>query len=276
MKFVEGSAEYEKLTKKIYEDILAHDEVQNIDVQHDVSIKGVSGIEHQIDVYWEYKYAGTTHKVLIECKNYKHNVSLIHARNMKGLLDDIPNSSGILVTTKGYQSGVIKYAGSYGIGLKLLRPPKEQDWDGGVQIINIDMLFIQNHYFDIKPTFDLNDSGTKKVADETKGEFSLPVDGISISDDGVQFIPLNTWLDKNVKGDDSYGVESTEIIYPESSFLVAPDGYMLKLKQVEVKFLVSSTKQTLTMDHMTFVDAVLEDSTTGRVEHMLNMHNKRV
>lgn len=274
MKFIEDSTEYEKLTKKIYEDILAHDGVQNIDVQHDVSIKGVSGVEHQIDVYWEYKYAGTTHKVIIECKNYKYNVSLIHARNMKALLDDIPNSSGILVTTKGYQSGVIKYATSYGIGLKLLRLPREEDWDGCIQIINIDMHFIRNHYFDIKPIFDLNDAGTKKAAHETKGEFSLPVDGISISDDGIESIPLNAWLDKNVKGVDSYGVENIEVICPESSFLVSPDGYMLKLKQIEVLFIVSSNKQTLTMDHMSFVDAVLEDSATGSVEHMLNTHNK--
>ena len=273
MKFIKDPTEYEKLTRKIYEDILAHDGVQNIDVQHNVSLKGVSGVEHQIDVYWEYKYAGIAHKVIIECKNYKHNVSLIHARNMKALLDDIPNSSSIIVTTKGYQSGVIKYADSYGIGLKLLRLPREEDWDGCIQIVNIDMHFIRNHYFDIKPIFDLSDAGTKKVADETKGEFSLPVDGISISDGGINPIPLNAWLDRNVKGFDSYGIESTETIYPESSFLVSPDGDMLKLKKVEVLFMVSSDKQTLTIDHMSFVDAVLEDSATGNVEYMLNTHN---
>ncbi len=70
MKVSETSTDYEKLARKIYEDILMVEGVDNINVQHNVKIKGKSGVEHQIDVFWEYKYAGVTHKVLIECKNY--------------------------------------------------------------------------------------------------------------------------------------------------------------------------------------------------------------
>lgn len=269
MKFVENSTEYEKLTQKIYEDILSHEGVDNIDVRHDAKIDGISGVKHQIDVYWKYKYAGMSHKVLIECKHYNENVSLLHARNMKGLLADIPNSSGILITTKGYQSGVKKYSDFYGIGLKILRKPREADWDGGIQIVNIDMHFIRNNYLDIKPAFDLNDSETENVAKDSSGQFSVPVDGITILDSEKEAIPLNLWLDREVKGNGSYGVEQLETIVPQSSYLVTAEGHKLKLKQVEVRFSVSSTKQTLTMDFMSFTDAVLEDSSTGSVEHML-------
>jgi len=40
--------------------------LKTIVVRHDVRLKGRSGQEYQIDVYWEYKIAGVTHKVAIE------------------------------------------------------------------------------------------------------------------------------------------------------------------------------------------------------------------
>ena len=69
MKVSETSEDYEKLVKKIYEDILALEGVENIEVKHNEKVNGKSGVEHQIDVFWEYRYADVTHKVLIECKH---------------------------------------------------------------------------------------------------------------------------------------------------------------------------------------------------------------
>jgi hypothetical protein len=117
--------EYEALTKKTYEAILG-----NIDVRHNVKVRGRSGVEHQIDVFWEFRQAGVTHRVLIECKNHASNLTMEKARNFHSVVQDIGNCIGIMVTKTGYQSGAADYCRAYGLQMKVLRSPTEEDWDG--------------------------------------------------------------------------------------------------------------------------------------------------
>ena len=67
--------DYELLTQAVYQTILTKEGYQNIEVQHDVDLKGRSGTTHQVDVYWRFKQAGVEHTVLVECKNYSQNGS---------------------------------------------------------------------------------------------------------------------------------------------------------------------------------------------------------
>lgn len=132
--------EYELLTQAIYKDILAREGVSTANVQHNVSIAGRSGVEHQVDVYWEFKQAGITHRVLIECKNYASNLTLEKARNFFAVVHDIGNCVGIMVTKTGYQSGAAAFCKHYGLALKLLRKPTERDWEGRIKEIHINMI----------------------------------------------------------------------------------------------------------------------------------------
>lgn len=122
--------EYEKLTQHIYQCILNRDGYQNINVMHNTSITGKSSVNHQVDVFWELKIANITHRVLVECKNYSSAISLEKIRNFHAVLLDAGNCLGIMVTQVGYQSGVQEYAKFYGINLKLLRKPTNEDWQG--------------------------------------------------------------------------------------------------------------------------------------------------
>ena len=67
------NTEYEKFTQEIYQQLLSTDlgNVKTVEVLHNVKLRGRSGQDHQIDVFWEYEIAGLRHKVAIECKNYK-------------------------------------------------------------------------------------------------------------------------------------------------------------------------------------------------------------
>lgn len=131
--------EYELLTQAIYTDILAREGISTANVQHNVSIAGRSGVEHQVDVYWEFKQAGITHRALIECKNYASNLTLEKARNFFAVVHDIGNCVGIMVTRTGYQSGAAAFCKHYGLALKLLRKPTETDWEGRINKIHINM-----------------------------------------------------------------------------------------------------------------------------------------
>lgn len=119
------SVEYEKFTQGIYDEILKNRSVRNVDVKHNVTLRGKSGQKHQIDVYWEYQRDDTIFKVVIECKNYNHTVSIGKVRDFFGVLYDLGDVKGIMVTKKGYQDGAKKFGAHYGIDLMELREPEE-------------------------------------------------------------------------------------------------------------------------------------------------------
>lgn len=127
--------EYELLTQGIYESVLRQDGAENVEVKHNLQVAGRSGVSHQIDVLWEFIQAGITHRVLIECKNYSSNLSLEKARNFFAVLHDVGNARGLIVTRTGFQSGVIDFCKYYGIGLKLLGQPSDDEWAGRIRKI---------------------------------------------------------------------------------------------------------------------------------------------
>lgn len=114
-------AKYELLTRQVYQVLLECEwPGKNICVQHDVKLKGTSGHEHQIDVYWEYELAGIKNKVAIECKEYSKPLPIGKVRDFYGVLTDLKDVKGIMVASNGYQKGAKDYALTYGINLKEL------------------------------------------------------------------------------------------------------------------------------------------------------------
>ncbi|OQO75006.1 hypothetical protein BH744_06405 [Enterococcus villorum] len=83
-----------------------------IEVKNKLDIVGKSGITHNIKLFYEFILHYITHRVIFECKNWNAKVF-----TLKAILDDIPNSAGIMVSPKGFQSGVKQFAEYYGIEL---------------------------------------------------------------------------------------------------------------------------------------------------------------
>lgn len=119
------SEEYELFAKEVCQLISVYKGFESSSVQHNVKLKGKSGQEHQVDVYWEYEKYGVEHRVAIECKNYSCGVSIGKVRDFYGVISDLEKVKGIMVTTVGYQKGAKQFADFYGIALKELRTPKE-------------------------------------------------------------------------------------------------------------------------------------------------------
>lgn len=110
MRNMNANIEYEKFTQEIYQELVNADVVKSTKVKHNIKILGKSGQKHQIDVYWEYEIAGVLHKVAVECKNYNKPIPISKVRDFYGVLSDLDNVSGIMVTKIGYQEGLKKLA----------------------------------------------------------------------------------------------------------------------------------------------------------------------
>ena len=133
---MKAGTEYELFVKHIYEKILAT-EVPGCMVQHNVILTGRGGIEHQIDVYWEFTVGGIVYRTAVECKDYNSRVSKQKIAAFRTILDDIGGIHGIYATKVGYQSGAIEFAKQYGIELLEIRHPEDKDWKDCVQQVTI-------------------------------------------------------------------------------------------------------------------------------------------
>lgn len=276
--------EYELLTQAIYRDILAREGVSTANVQHNVSIAGRSGVEHQVDVYWEFKQAGITHRVLIECKNYASNLTLEKARNFFAVVHDVGNCVGIMVTKTGYQSGAAAFCKHYGLALKLLRKPTERDWEGRIKEIHINMIPrvpVSNETHPIvcalylRPASDEQEVRLKSASAQnpelvhaTPSMHFLGKDGQPITEELRWWIPrqLNV-LEREDGGPYRQPVELTD------HYISADLGDGIELVQV-IGVVIDYYVETLeshqvVLDATETVSAILKDFESGEWEHVM-------
>lgn len=128
------SREYEVFVQGIAQVLLHAQGLERVEVKHDVQVQGLSR-SHQVDVYWEYRVGGVDHRVIINCKRYGGTVEVTDVLTLAGVLHDVPGAVGVIVTTVGFQKGATDYARTHGIGLKVIRPPEDDDWAGYIRSV---------------------------------------------------------------------------------------------------------------------------------------------
>jgi len=102
---------------------------------HDITLRGVSTAPHQIDVV----VGDESQRALIECKYYNRNIDMPVVRNFFGAVEDLGCAMAAIVTTQGFSENVRVYAKAKGIDLLVLRDVEEEDLEGRVQSIHIDV-----------------------------------------------------------------------------------------------------------------------------------------
>lgn len=141
---VNQNIEYEKLAQEIYQELINANDLNTIDIQHNIKLTGKSGQKRQIDVYWEYKEASIDRKFVIECKNYNRKITLDKVDAFYSAISDLDDVKGIMVTKTGYQSGAKKVAESYGITLIELRYPNEEEGKVGKIDLSLEITITQS------------------------------------------------------------------------------------------------------------------------------------
>ena len=98
------NTKYELLVTEILQAIVNSEGYENIRVEHNVEIIGRSGASHQMDVFWEFKIAGTTYRTCVECKNLQSSIKKTHVAAFAEILRDV-DANGIIATSNTFQRG---------------------------------------------------------------------------------------------------------------------------------------------------------------------------
>ena len=277
LKIMHEGAEYEKFTQEIYNEILKNQSVKNIDVKHNVKLGGKSVQRHQIDVYWEYQYDNTTFKIVIECKNYNHTVSIGKVRDFFGVLYDLEDVKGIMVTKKGYQEGAKKFGAHYGIDLMELREPEE-----GEAIVAETTLTIDSS---ARHRLFLVDEDWAKAHDFNIQLYKKRLDCLSFSPSSNKWInsthiPLTTKENKirNAKDEIIADIQKLEeelpencqqnkdYIFPFDDAFIKTDCGNIKIKEIKFEYENHTEMKQFKIDAQNITKAILKNTISKEVQ----------
>ena len=274
-----SATEYELFTQEVYQQLLNYHHVGITNVKHNIKLIGRSSCEHQIDVYWEYEKNSVTHHVAIECKNYNKRVEKEKVCAFQGVLADLDNVEGIMVSKKGFQEGAKTFAKQYGISLKELREPNKGETISGeiethIQIekwstlYKVDEKWAEEHQINIP-------------------EYKRRMDLISFQHDrkwsNATYIPFTIIDDvvRNAKGDfiislDSLGSQMQKRPAKDFPYILPFEDAYINTKEcgtikiLEVKYDLEREKQQMTfaLDAEGFVEAILKDAISGVIQHI--------
>lgn len=270
--------EYEKFTQEIYQELVNADVLKTTEVQHNVKLKGRSGQEHQIDVYWEYEIAGTKQKVAIECKNYNKTVGIAKVRDFYGVLYDLNNVAGIMVTKVGYQKGAKEYASEYGISLKELRTPNpgeaiigkiEMNFDIAVRrcLFLVDKDYSETEKFSVSKYMQFLDWMSLNHKSSWASATHIPlelVDRTIINSDGITIASFEKIEEELPKDSDS------DIVFKYNDAYVNTRWGKIKINEIKYEYEYKNEKKTIAIDAQDFVKAILKDALNGEIKLIAN------
>ena len=268
------NTEYEKFTRDVCERLALFKGVQSSSVQHDVKLRGKSGFEHQVDVYWEYEKDGEVHRIAIECKNYNQKIPIGRVRDFFGVLYDVGNIKGIMACKEGYQDGAKTFADHYGISLKELRAPK----DGETIIGEIYMqfktdvthrLFLINEEWAANRGFDINMYRERTAIcslqnrEKWRNATHLPLSTVddNIRDADGRVLMSIEELKKNAP--DKRPDDNTNIYCFEDAYVKNEYWGLMKIDEIKFEREYSKDEPTYSIDAGRLVRAILADALGG-------------
>ena len=133
------SDEYELLTRELAEHLASFFGVLTTRCERNVRLKGRS-TTNQIDVLWEGRIDDQPHRIICECKHHSRPVDQGRLHAFRSVVDDVATdvpTTGVFVTTQGYQSGALDVATTYDLVVLVVRPPKDQDLAGRLTRIDL-------------------------------------------------------------------------------------------------------------------------------------------
>ncbi len=127
--------EYELMVKEMLEKRL-HEQNHRVDIQHQKAFISLSSNRYNIDLSYETTMIVFKYLTIIECKYWDSHVSREKVGYVKTIIHDLKAQKGIVITSRGFQSGAIQFAKGNNIGLLRITNTKKVEmishYDGGM------------------------------------------------------------------------------------------------------------------------------------------------
>ena len=101
---MKNGASFESFVAYVYQSLLDLSSFDSI-VSKNVSIKGLSGLVSEFDVYYEFNHLNMRFRVAIECKDWSKAVDVSQVRDFGSKISDLNNIAGVFIARSGYQTG---------------------------------------------------------------------------------------------------------------------------------------------------------------------------
>lgn len=271
---MDTNTKYELFTQEVYQLLATYSGSATSSVQHNVKLKGKSGFEHQVDVYWEYEKDGEVHRVAIECKNYNQKIPIGRVRDFFGVLYDVGNIKGIMACKEGYQDGAKTFADHYGISLKELRAPRDgetiigemnlrKEFSGTHRLFLVDEDWAVEHKIDMDQYRERLDFSHIKRDNKWSKSTHVPLWTVDdyIRDEKGNVITSISELNK--REPDNRPNDYSIIYRLKDSYIVVHSWGLVKINEVMYEDEHSVEENTYSVDAGRFVRAILADALGG-------------
>jgi hypothetical protein len=262
---------YEELTEQVFRRLLTQKNLV-ADVQRDVHIQGRS-TKHQIDVTFEFTAGPISYRTILQCKDWTSAVKQEQVLAFNSVLADIPGQPrGIIVSRSGFQEGARNVAEHHGIKLYELREPRDEDWDGLIREVVIDIHFRQPKFENFRPILDvasirtqLDALGLGKVSFDVQGN----PDRLFVKVPSGEQVNINKLLNSLVP-ENGVGPFHLRYDFTESIVMLTPGSPLTQLPVLafEATAKVSEFHQNVrvSVDHL--IAYSFKDVLTGKVDFL--------
>lgn len=131
--------EYEEITKYIYEKLGEASGVKIECFGGNCKVIGKSTVSHQIDVLTNHSDGLHSYKTAVECKYWNDTINKDIIMKVAEIVEDAGLNKGVIVSKNGFTPDAITFAKYKNIGLIELREPNDDDWEGRIKNIQIQM-----------------------------------------------------------------------------------------------------------------------------------------
>ena len=269
MSTTDQGTEYGLFVRNIYRALYDKDGMEDLKISHDVKFAGKSGATHQIDLYWEYSFAGVRNRMAVECKDYKNKVTKEKISAFKGVLDDIGGGiRGIYACKNGYQKGAKQFAEAYGIQLMEIRHPTDADWEGRMRDIHIDIHMFTIANPNVKFTIDGKWMRVNYPDEKLITEFCEKTDEVYIEDTSnntvINMLDIINRLPRSEKG--------TGFIYEceYSDAYIVSKKYRYKLSKLEFRYDVHESIDTVPLYGDKLVKSIVLNTLEEKMQTVFN------
>jgi hypothetical protein len=262
---------YELLTQNIFDQIVNQDSVTTVKIEHDVVLEGKT-TSHQIDVFWEFKSGGITYKTVVQAKDWNSTVDQGELLKFNQVLADLPGQPrGVFVTRTGYQSGAKEFADAHGIMLYELREPSEEDMEGWLRRIRLDLITLAFETKSLRVVADQDWIDQEKSRLQLSQSIPIHIEGhddeiMVYNDDGSlvgSFADITATYYDNI--DDELPPKQITHEFEEPVFLHTDVPQFPRMKLSRLEFTIAAHKHTteLVLDAEDIVGFILRNLTDG-------------